>query len=189
MHLSRGEIIDQRGILRQLAELQYTRNDIDFRRGTYRVRGDVIDIFPAESDELAIRLELFDEGDHVVDPPGGVRLLEHGTGVEHDHVAVETGRLTRGELEEVDTELTGLREDRVVDVGDVAHVRHRVAEVFESTDEQVVGQVGVGVTEMGGVVRRDAADVHLHLGSRFERDDLPAGRVEELHVGHGSHLR
>ena len=61
MHLSRGEIIDQRGILRQLAELQYTRNDIDFRRGTYRVRGDVIDIFPAESDELAIRLELFDE--------------------------------------------------------------------------------------------------------------------------------
>ena len=61
MHLSRGEIIDQRGILRQLAELQYTRNDIDFKRGTYRVRGDVIDIFPAESDELAIRVELFDE--------------------------------------------------------------------------------------------------------------------------------
>ena len=61
MHLSRGEIIDQRGILRQLAELQYTRNDIDFRRGTYRVRGEIIDIFPAESDELAIRIELFDE--------------------------------------------------------------------------------------------------------------------------------
>ena len=61
MHLSRGEIIDQRGILRQLAELQYMRNDIDFKRGTYRVRGDVIDIFPAESDELAIRVELFDE--------------------------------------------------------------------------------------------------------------------------------
>ena len=61
MHLSRGELIDQRGILRQLAELQYTRNDIDFKRGTYRVRGDVIDIFPAESDELAVRVELFDE--------------------------------------------------------------------------------------------------------------------------------
>jgi excinuclease ABC subunit B len=61
MHLSRGEIIDQRGILRQLAELQYTRNDIDFKRGTYRVRGELIDIFPAESDELAIRVELFDE--------------------------------------------------------------------------------------------------------------------------------
>ena len=61
MHLSRGEIIDQRGILRQLAELQYTRNDIDFKRGTYRVRGDVIDVFPADSDELALRVELFDE--------------------------------------------------------------------------------------------------------------------------------
>lgn len=61
MHLSRGEIIDQRGILRQLAELQYTRNDIDFRRGTYRVRGDVIDIFPADSEDLAVRIELFDE--------------------------------------------------------------------------------------------------------------------------------
>ena len=61
MHLSRGEIIDQRGVLRQLAELQYTRNDIDFKRGTYRVRGDVIDIFPADSDELAVRVELFDE--------------------------------------------------------------------------------------------------------------------------------
>ena len=48
-------------MLRQLAELQYTRNDIDFKRGTYRVRGDVIDIFPAESGELAIRIELFDE--------------------------------------------------------------------------------------------------------------------------------
>lgn len=61
MHLSRGEIIDQRGILRQLAELQYTRNDIDFKRGTYRVRGDVIDVFPADSDALALRVELFDE--------------------------------------------------------------------------------------------------------------------------------
>src|SRR6056300_1060204 len=61
MHLSRGEIIDQRGMLRQLAELQYTRNDIDFRRGTYRVRGDVIDIFPADSEDLAVRVELFDE--------------------------------------------------------------------------------------------------------------------------------
>jgi excinuclease ABC subunit B len=61
MHLSRGEIINQRSILRQLAELQYTRNDLDFKRGTYRVRGDVIDIFPADSDENAIRVELFDE--------------------------------------------------------------------------------------------------------------------------------
>ncbi|MFV0276866.1 MAG: excinuclease ABC subunit UvrB [Parahaliea sp.] len=61
MHLSRGEIVDQRHILRHLAELQYTRNDINFERGTYRVRGDVIDIFPADSEREAVRLELFDE--------------------------------------------------------------------------------------------------------------------------------
>ena len=61
MHISRGEMIDQRQILRQLAELQYDRNDIDFSRGTYRVRGDVIDIFPAEADAEAVRVELFDE--------------------------------------------------------------------------------------------------------------------------------
>ena len=61
MHLDRGDIVDQRTILRKLAELQYTRNDMDFKRATYRVRGDVIDIFPAESEKEAVRLELFDE--------------------------------------------------------------------------------------------------------------------------------
>ncbi len=61
IHLSRGEMIDQRSILRQLAELQYTRNDVDFGRGTYRVRGDVIDIYPADSEREAVRVELFDE--------------------------------------------------------------------------------------------------------------------------------
>ncbi|MEZ5567425.1 MAG: excinuclease ABC subunit UvrB [Halioglobus sp.] len=61
IHLSRGEVINQREILRQLAELQYTRNDVDFQRGTYRVRGDVIDIFPADSEREAVRVALFDE--------------------------------------------------------------------------------------------------------------------------------
>lgn len=61
MHLDRGDIIDQRGILRRLAELQYTRNDVDFYRANYRVRGDVIDIFPAESEKEAVRIELFDD--------------------------------------------------------------------------------------------------------------------------------
>lgn len=60
LHLRRGDIIDQRDILRRLAQLQYKRNDAAFERGTYRVRGDVIDIFPAESDEMAVRVELFD---------------------------------------------------------------------------------------------------------------------------------
>ncbi len=61
LHLKVGDIVDQRFIVRRLAELQYQRNDLAFERATYRVRGDVIDIFPAESDELAVRLELFDE--------------------------------------------------------------------------------------------------------------------------------
>lgn len=61
MHLDRGERIDQRDMLRHLAELQYTRNDMELKRATYRVRGDVIDIFPAESERDAVRLELFDE--------------------------------------------------------------------------------------------------------------------------------
>lgn len=61
LHLVRGEKADQRQILRRLAEMQYTRNDMEFRRGTYRVRGDVIDIHPAESDDEGVRVELFDD--------------------------------------------------------------------------------------------------------------------------------
>jgi excinuclease ABC subunit B len=61
LHLVRGERIDQRRVLRRLAEMQYTRNDIELQPGTYRVRGDIIDIFPAESGREALRVELFDE--------------------------------------------------------------------------------------------------------------------------------
>lgn len=61
LHIRRGDILDQRSILRRLAELQYTRNDLAFERGTFRVRGEVIDIFPAESDRDAVRVELFDD--------------------------------------------------------------------------------------------------------------------------------
>ncbi|MFC6632044.1 excinuclease ABC subunit UvrB [Microbulbifer taiwanensis] len=61
LHLDRGDLVDQRTILRRLAELQYTRNDADFRRATYRVRGDIIDIYPADSDLEAVRVSLFDE--------------------------------------------------------------------------------------------------------------------------------
>ena len=63
LHLVRGDRIDQRDLLRRLAELQYTRNELDFSQGTYRVRGDVIDIFPAESERDAVRVELL--GDEV----------------------------------------------------------------------------------------------------------------------------
>jgi excinuclease ABC subunit B len=61
LHLRKGDLMDQRDILRRLAELQYKRNDIAFERGTFRVRGDVIDIFPADSEKQAVRVQLFDE--------------------------------------------------------------------------------------------------------------------------------
>lgn len=61
LHLDRGDRIDQRELLRRLASLQYSRNDMDFARASFRVRGDVIDIYPAESDLEAIRVELFDD--------------------------------------------------------------------------------------------------------------------------------
>ncbi len=61
LHLDRGDRIEQRQILRRLAELQYTRNDVELQRGTYRVRGEVIDVYPAESDRDAVRVELFDD--------------------------------------------------------------------------------------------------------------------------------
>jgi len=61
MHLDRGDRVDQRQLLRRLAELQYTRNDVDLSRATYRVRGDVIDVYPADSEKFAVRIELFDD--------------------------------------------------------------------------------------------------------------------------------
>ena len=61
LHLDRGDRLDQRAILARLTELQYTRNDMAFQRGTYRVRGDIIDVFPAESEKDAVRISLFDD--------------------------------------------------------------------------------------------------------------------------------
>jgi len=61
VHLDRGDRVDQRSLLHRLTELQYTRNDMELRRSTYRVRGDVIDIYPAESERHAIRIELYDD--------------------------------------------------------------------------------------------------------------------------------
>ena len=61
LHISRGEQINQRKILHHLAEMQYTRNDVAFERSTFRVRGDVIDVFPSDSEKEAVRIELFDD--------------------------------------------------------------------------------------------------------------------------------
>ena len=74
LHLSVKEKVDHREILRKLAEIQYSRNDIDFSQGNFRVRGDIIDIFPAESEFEAVRIELFDneiESIHQFDPLTG----------------------------------------------------------------------------------------------------------------------
>ena len=79
LHLSRGDAIEQRGILRRLAEMQYSRNDLELRRGTYRVRGDIIDIFPGDEEAQAIRVELFDEeveSIRLLDPLTGEMLRE-----------------------------------------------------------------------------------------------------------------
>ncbi len=61
LHIVRGDRVDRAAIIRRLVEMQYTRNDIDFDRGTYRIRGEVLDIYPAESDQNAVRVELFDD--------------------------------------------------------------------------------------------------------------------------------
>ncbi|HMD73033.1 MAG TPA: excinuclease ABC subunit UvrB [Steroidobacteraceae bacterium] len=61
LHMSRGDRLDQRKLLRRLADMQYTRNEMDLQPGTYRVRGDVVDVFPAESEREAVRVELFDD--------------------------------------------------------------------------------------------------------------------------------
>ncbi|MGC3980585.1 MAG: excinuclease ABC subunit UvrB [Steroidobacteraceae bacterium] len=61
LHLAKGDKLDQRQMLRRLADMQYTRNEINLSQGTYRVRGDLIDIFPAESEREALRVELFDD--------------------------------------------------------------------------------------------------------------------------------
>lgn len=84
LHVTRGTQTDQREILRRLAELQYTRNDIELRRGCYRVRGDVIDVFPAESDQHALRIELF--GDEI----DSLKIFDPLTG----HIEKEVPRAT-----------------------------------------------------------------------------------------------
>ncbi len=88
--------------------------------------------------------------------------------IERLHVAFEAGLLARGQIEVVHTELAGLGEQRVVDVGHVAHALHRVAHVDQPSLQHVVGDERGRVTEMGGVVRRDAARVHRHLIVGFE---------------------
>ena len=109
LHLDRGDRIDQRTILRRLAELQYSRNDMEFARATFRVRGDVIDIFPAESDLEAVRIELFDdevESLSAFDPLTGevIRKLPRFTFYPKTHYATPRETLL-GAIENIKREL------------------------------------------------------------------------------------
>jgi excinuclease ABC subunit B len=119
LELSVGEPIDQRTILRRLTELQYTRNEVDFHRATYRVRGDVIDVYPAESDDYAVRIELLDDEIEqlaYIDPLTGKRFsrLQHWTCYPKTHFATprhiicHTVELIQSELQ---ARLKCLRED------------------------------------------------------------------------------
>ena len=134
---------------------------------------------------VAVVEERVDHVDHAVDRLGGAGLGERRTRAQRLHVGTEPGQLGLGQVEIGHAELAGLGEDGVVDVGDVAHHAHLVAELFEPADEEVVREVRGGVAEVRGVVRRDAAHVHAHDRADLERDDGTLGGVEEPD-GHGA---
>jgi excinuclease ABC subunit B len=109
LHMVRGERIDQRELIRRLTEMQYTRNDVEMRRGTYRVRGEVIDVHPAESDAEALRIELFDgeiEKLTLFDPLTGetMRTLQRYTIYPKSHY-VTTRRTVLDAVEAIKAEL------------------------------------------------------------------------------------
>ena len=109
LHLDRGDRIDQRKILRRLADMQYKRNEMDLIQGTYRVRGEVIDIFPAESEREALRIELFDdeiEGLSYFDPLTGevLRRVPRATVYPKTHYVTPRDRLL-GAMDEIKNEL------------------------------------------------------------------------------------
>src|SRR4029079_3098022 len=109
LHMVRGERIDQRALIRRLTEMQYTRNDVELRRATYRVRGEVIDVHPAESEMEAIRVELFDgeiENLSVFDPLTGeiLRMLRRYTLYPKSHY-VTTRRTVLDAIETIKPEL------------------------------------------------------------------------------------
>ncbi|MFM7627426.1 MAG: DEAD/DEAH box helicase family protein, partial [Gammaproteobacteria bacterium] len=120
LHLVRGEILDQRKLLRRLADMQYTRNEIDFSQGAFRVRGDVVDIFPAESQREALRVELFDETIEslaLFDPLTGevLRKVPRYTVYPGTHFVTPKDRIT-GAIDQIRDELRGrLAELRAAD--------------------------------------------------------------------------
>ncbi len=124
-----------------------------------------------------------DEAEDVVDGRRGPGLAEGGEHAQGLHVAVELGHLPGGQVEVVHAHLAGLAQQVVVDVGDVAHAQGAVADVAQPALEDVVEEVGGGVADVGGVVRRDAARVHGDDRPRREVEHLAPGGVEEPQPG------
>ena len=166
---TRGSELDHPvgGVVRQLAEA-LERRHVEVHGAVRHVRVAAIE-------------QLTDHLDHPVDRLRRPRFGDRRAHAERVHVGAEARQLFGCELEVGHTELPRLREDRVVDVGDVAHHPHLVAELFEPPGEQVVRQVRRGVAEMRRVVGRDPADVHRDHGPDVEVDDAPLCRVEDPH--------
>ncbi|MFO1377438.1 MAG: excinuclease ABC subunit UvrB [Steroidobacteraceae bacterium] len=111
LHLVRGERMDQRKLLRRLADMQYTRNEMDLRQGTFRVRGDVVDVFPAEAERDAVRVQFFDEEIESLaffDPLTGevLRKVPRLTIFPSTHYVTPRERITAA-IEEIKDELKG----------------------------------------------------------------------------------
>jgi excinuclease ABC subunit B len=111
LHLVRGDRMDQRQLLRRLADMQYTRNELDLRQGTFRVRGDVVDIFPADSEREAVRVQFFDEEIETLaffDPLTGevLRKVPRLTVFPSTHYVTPRERLLRA-VDEIKVELRG----------------------------------------------------------------------------------
>ena len=111
LHLVRGDRMDQRQLLRRLADMQYTRNELDLRQGSFRVRGDVVDIFPAESEREAVRVQFFDEEIETLaffDPLTGevLRKVPRLTVFPSTHYVTPRERLLKA-VDEIKVELRG----------------------------------------------------------------------------------
>jgi len=143
LHLVRGDRHDQRKLLHRLTDMQYTRNDIDLSQGTYRVRGDVIDIFPAESEREAVRVQLFDDEIEAIqyfDPLTGEvsRKVPRATIYPSSHYVTPKERLT-GAIESIKDELR----DRLIELRDASKlVEAQRLEQRTLYDVEMMNEVG-----------------------------------------------
>jgi len=143
LHLVRGDRHDQRKLLHRLTDMQYTRNDIDLSQGTYRVRGDVIDIFPAESERDAVRVQLFDDEIEAIqyfDPLTGEvsRKVPRATIYPSSHYVTPKERLT-GAIESIKDELR----DRLIELRDASKlVEAQRLEQRTLYDVEMMNEVG-----------------------------------------------